>query len=450
MNKILLALTLLTAPLAAFSQARLVINGATPVTIVENGGVAATPIYIEIANPAANAITVSGTSGWIISESEFNMVKWDIGTSTGAYTVPWGYSTTDYLPLTLNLSTAGTGTGSILFSTYHTSSADQFLAGQDPSDVTNMASNTAVGAPSTSDNSYNAVDRFWIMDTYKGAFAYTTKPAASSIVFNYIHANPGAEFAAPNISADESDLIAQRFNPGAHLGWGDWFGSGTWAISGNIGTVTNTNAVSAANFFRSWTLSNSTDPLPISISSLTAQCDNGAALIQWTSQSELNNAYYTVKKTTDNIHFETVATVLSTAPGGNSSFPINYSVTDNAPDAGQSYYFLYQTDLDGNTNPANIPFAIFTGCGTDAVTTVNAYNTTNNIVVQINSVSADEFNISLINMLGQTIYTGPHSVALGNNEIMLPNDVSPGVYVLTIRNEKVNYSKKMVIGVFGK
>jgi len=449
MNKIIPALALFFAPVIAFSQARLVINGATAVTIVENGGTAATPIYLEIANPAANAITTIGALGWIVSEREFDMVKWDIGTTVANYTVPFGLGTTYNLPLTMDISVAGVGAGSILFSTYHTI-ADQKLGvvsttGK-PSDVTNMGAMNNPGLPSANDNSYNTVDRFWEIDAKK--FPYATKPTLSSIMFTYAHSGASAEFAAPNNVADEADLIAQRFNSGFPNPntWGDWLGSGPWAIAGNVGTVTNTAAVSPANFFRSWTLSNSINPLPVVLSSFTAQCDNGAALIQWTTQSEINSDYFTVEKSSDGVHFVQVG---NTIPGaGSTSLASNYSTIDPSPFEGQSYYKLLQTDIDGNVNEVGNPIS-FTDCGTDVVplSTVTAFNTASNIEVQINSTETTNYNISLVNMLGQTIFSGVHEVALGENEVLLPNNLSPGVYILSVKNDKVNYAKKMVLGV---
>jgi len=447
-NKKLLAIILLLSPLFLFSQARLVINGTSAVTIVEHGGTSTTPIYIELANSATNAITVSGSNGWIVSESEYNMVKWDISNTAGTYVMPFGYGTGEYLPLTLTIGTAGSSGGSILFSTYHTI-ADQGTGTTSttgkPSDVKNMGSMyNSGGKPSTSDNSYNAVDRFWVMDSYSGSYKYTTKPAITNIKFSYISSAAGtaSEVSSPNVFT-ESSLIAQRFNSTSGVGWGDWEGTGgTDAVSGNVGTVTS-GAVTNTAFYRSWTLSSQNVPLPIDISSFTAQCDNGAALIQWTSQTEVNNASYTVKRTQDGVHFETVATING---AGNSSFATNYSITDNSPYAGESYYFLFQTDFDGNTNPANIPSTLFSGCGVDNATTVNGYNTTNYVEVQINSVSDDNFDISLTNMLGQTIVHENRAVALGDNEIRLNNNVSPGIYILNVRNDKVNYSKKLIIG----
>jgi len=148
MRKLLPALSLLLAPLATFSQAAiLVINGTTPVTIVENGGTNVKPIYLEISNPAATAIKVTGTKGWIVSEDEWNVVKWDISNTTGTYLVPFGSAGAytgfpkpnggigSYLPLTATINAAGSVGGSIKFATYHTAASNFSYM---PSDVGNM------------------------------------------------------------------------------------------------------------------------------------------------------------------------------------------------------------------------------------------------------------------------------------------------------------------------
>ncbi len=438
MKKILILCSLFSVPLVSMPQMRWVFNGTTPLKLVLARGMQATPVYVEVNNPAPNAITVIGSNAWIISEGEFNMVKWDIGSRFGSYMVPFGYGTTEYLPLTLSMATPGGDGGSILFSTWHTPADNATVM---PFDVTGMAASIS-GQPSNSDNSWNVADRFWVIDTYTVApYAYSSKPALSGIDFSYIsNAGTPSEVASPNVFA-ESNLAAQRFNPAIGMGWGDWIGAGgTDVVSGGTGIV-NSGAVSAANFFRSWTLTNSNSPLPIQFSSFTDQCDNGLALIQWTSQTELNNDYYTIKKTTDNFHFETVGTVKG---AGTSSFPIGYNLTDNYPYQGTSYYLLYQTDFNGNTTQAGsaIPF---TGCGSENATTVNGFNTINYIEILVNSASSDKLEISLVNIIGQIVIHENKTVVTGNNEIRLNNNVSPGIYLLNVKSENINYTRKLII-----
>lgn len=213
-----------------FGQARINLQNGY---VVNNGAV----LVVQNSNP--NAIT--RTNGWIVSETEFSQVEWTIGTSTGTYVVPFGYSNTDYLPLTCQITTggAGIGNGIIKFSSYHGSTWDNSL--YKPSDVVNM---TDFGA---TDYSNNAVDRFWILD----AQGYSTKPSPD-ITFSYIRSGAASEIDAPNYII-ESDLIAQRFNSSSNV-WSDWLGvTGADVTNGNTGTV-NSGTVTPADFYRSWSL----------------------------------------------------------------------------------------------------------------------------------------------------------------------------------------------------
>ncbi len=441
MNKIFTTLLILIIPFATYPQMRWMLNGTTPLTFVLSGGTSATPIYIEVNNPAATALTTIGNNADIISESEFNMVKWDISNNNGASTLPYGVGTSEYLPLSINIGTAGHAGGCILFSTWHTPADNEVPVSNRPTDVNNMNAFAPGGQPSNTDNSWNAVDRFWVIDSYTlPDVSYVIKPALNNIIFRYI-SNAGApsEVASPNVFT-ESSLLAQRFN-GSLTTWGDWLGlGGTDSAGGTVGLV-NSGTVSAANFFRSWTLSSSNSPLPIQIGSYTDECVNGTALIKWTSESEINNAYYTVKKTVDNTHFETVGTI---AGAGTSSMPNTYSLTDDSPYGGTSYYMLYQTDFDNVTNPVGSPIS-FTGCNDEGITTVNGFNTTTGIEVRINSDSYLTVNISLVNMLGQVLLEENHAISKGYNEIQIDHNYTAGIYILNVRSDKINYTKKLIL-----
>lgn len=231
-------ISLIVALLPIMASAQLVMTN--NYYVVLNGGTQAHPASLVLSNSATSAITNLGT-GWIVSENEFNQVDWNIGTNTGKYMVPFGYGTSDYLPVTCDITSAGTGSsGSIKFATYHGSSWTN--SAYEPSDVTNM---TDFGA---ADYSNNAVDRFWILDANSG---YTVKPT-TDITFTYIRNGASSEIAAPNYII-EADLIAQRLNSTSNE-WYDWTGAtGMDVTAGNTGTVSS-GAVPAAGFYRSWCL----------------------------------------------------------------------------------------------------------------------------------------------------------------------------------------------------
>jgi hypothetical protein len=214
--------------------------------MVMSGGTKASPTAMVITTPTSAGITNKGT-GWIVSENEFNQVQWNIGTNTGSYVVPFGYSNTDYLPVTFNIIIPGSsGNGAVKFSTYHCPTWDNLL--YEPSDVVNMLD---FGAPNYSNN---MVDRFWIVD----AGAYSVKPTAST-TYTYIRSGSNSEIVNPNYIV-ESDLIAQRFDTTLKT-WNDFLGvTGSDITNGNTGTVSS-GGVSLNNFFRSWTLANDSNQI---------------------------------------------------------------------------------------------------------------------------------------------------------------------------------------------
>ncbi len=421
-------------------QARLVMNGAY---MVMNGGVSAKPIYLVLHNGAANAITYN--SGGIISESEFNMIWWDIGTNTGTYTIPFQYSTTRYLPLTFNnAGAAGVTSGTIKFSTWH-SVADNWAGVVSttgaPSDVTNMYPATGTSSPSATDDSYYVVDRFWVIDPTGGATPYTTVPNPI-LTFTYINTGAASEVAAPNLAIDGT-LLAQRFNNSALKTWGDWIGpSGhdNTAFGAGTGQVTTNTQIGTANFFRSWTLSDQNAPLPIKLTAFTAQCSNYYALLQWETATESNNDYFTIDRTQDGVHYETVAVVKGS---GTSSTSHSYSAIDYSPLSGNSYYRISQTDLDGVTT--NLNTVVYTPC--ESTESVNAFTVNNNTIdVQINSNSVDTYTFTIMNALGQVISTQQHNVSVGLNDFKLNPQVARGIYIMQIIGKEKVYSKKLALG----
>ncbi|MGB3948412.1 MAG: gliding motility-associated C-terminal domain-containing protein, partial [Bacteroidia bacterium] len=195
--------------------------------------------YLVIDNSNTNAITTLGTGGNIVSEGEFNVVKWNIGTATGNYVVPFTTASSVKIPLALNISVAGAGaSGAILFSTYETSSDSNIVY---PSDVTNMSSLC------TSDNSLFAVDRFWRID----AGSYSTKPTP---IIDFTYDDAVNELAGANTIV-ENNLQAQRFNSTIN----------SWETPVNLfgvanGTLNMVSGVSVnpIDFYQSWTLIDTT------------------------------------------------------------------------------------------------------------------------------------------------------------------------------------------------
>lgn len=99
-----------------------------------------------------------------------------------------------------------------------------------------------------------------------------------------------------------------------------------------------------------------TSPLPISLTSFSALCATGKIQLGWTTQAEINNAFFHLHRSADLLHWEP----LTTLPGaGNSNQPLSYQWSDPVRPEGTVYYRLSQEDVDGTTT-SFAPVAI--GC----------------------------------------------------------------------------------------
>ena len=98
-------------------------------------------------------------------------------------------------------------------------------------------------------------------------------------------------------------------------------------------------------YFTLASINKTTTPLPISLLSFEANLlNNKTVLCEWSSGSEIDNAYYTIEKSQDGKNWIYVSDVKG---AGNASSENNYSTVDYNPFLGLSYYRLSQTDFNG-------------------------------------------------------------------------------------------------------
>ncbi len=87
-------------------------------------------------------------------------------------------------------------------------------------------------------------------------------------------------------------------------------------------------------------------PLPIVLSKFSAVNNPNSVTICWTTESEINNNYFTIYRSEDGKNYEAIGTI---SGAGNSERTINYTFTDYYPSNGIEYYKLKQTDFDGQS-----------------------------------------------------------------------------------------------------
>ena len=392
----------------SFSQNNaLVLSGAF---MVMNGGTNATPIYLVVNQ--SNIAGITRTSGHIVSEGQYNFVRWSTGVGTGSYVYPFGYSTTDYIPFTFN---KNSGNSDVDVSTWATNQKNVPHPGV--SDVAAVCCMKGNGDSITS-----AIDRFWdIRATATNA----------NLTFSY----RGAE----NTTAVPGDPFeAQHWNGSS---WDAPVGPGNAGVN-TIGLIGTAGPILSQTTFSPWVLSRSTAILPVELIRFSAACNDSKADIKWTTETELNNDFFTVERSPDAVNYLPIGIVNG---AGNSSTVRNYSFTDTDPLSGTSYYRLRQTDFNGMTKV--YPPASVSSCGSNGGITVHMGNVSYNghIWIDINGAENNNVRVAVTDMLGRNLYTKYLTDITGSYLLNADLELAGGIYVVSAYTGEKVFSKKIVV-----
>ena len=126
----------------------------------------------------------------------------------------------------------------------------------------------------------------------------------------------------------------------------------------------------------------------------------------------------------------------------NSNVANFYSVTDQNPSSGITYYRLKQVDFNGAITYHEIASS---SCNTNGFE-VNQLALNNNALSFNVSTNLDEdITIYFYDYRGRIILTKTHSLTSGNNLIKLKNlEISTGIYMLSIIGEHNTFATKLM------
>jgi len=84
--------------------------------------------------------------------------------------------------------------------------------------------------------------------------------------------------------------------------------------------------------------------LPIQLSYFNAELNHNEVALEWETQMEINNDFFSVEESSDAIHWYTLTKI---SGNGDSFLPVHYSFIDKDLKDGTNYYRLSQTDFNG-------------------------------------------------------------------------------------------------------
>jgi hypothetical protein len=356
---------------------------------------------------------ISRTGGYIKSEntsSPYGTVEWRTGSLTGSFVYPFGKSSTEYIPFTMNITTAGTpNTGRVAVSTYATATDNTPY----PDGVTNL-NGTSGGA--------SVVDRFWVITL----LGYTGTRPTSTLTFTAT----SAEIASTGATV----VNAQRWAP-----------SNTWepALPGqtynpSTGTVTVPNV----SQYSPWALADIAAPLPVELKSFELVARGDYVEINWVTASELNNDYFTIERKSE---YDEEFEVVTRIPGaGTTNLENRYRIEDYRVAPGTWYYRIKQTDFDGRYSYSPVKSVELTGKGFWQVYP----NPVDGERLNIRFTGADlnkTIMVGVFDSQGRQLFMERRVVTDLEMPVIFREKLSPGIYLIVIRAADVTVHHRFIV-----
>lgn len=168
--------------------------------------------------------------------------------------------------------------------------------------------------------------------------------------------------------------------------------------------------------------------LPISLVNFSGVKKDGSNLLQWSTKSEQNSAYFEVQRSEDGSDFSTITKVNA---AGNSNVVKNYQYNDNELSTSSVFYYrLKMVDIDGTSKFSPI---IFIRNSNSGLTTVYPNPARNQITINISDKSLINTQALLSDLSGKVVQR------ISLNQVSTQVDISRfgrGMYLLKFKDGK--------------
>lgn len=186
--------------------------------------------------------------------------------------------------------------------------------------------------------------------------------------------------------------------------------------------------------------------LPIELISFTATVNRNKVDLNWETLTEFNNDFFTIERTLDGQHFETVSIVKG---GGNTSTYCTYSCEDVLPYSGISYYRLTQTDYDGDSKSYNLISVNFNlPMSNEFSIYPNPISVSEQLTISLQDDKIEEhYVITIHDMSGSLYYSDIIYTNNGNSKLAfdLKDKLSSGTYLFTIMDSNSKKRSKLLV-----
>lgn len=181
--------------------------------------------------------------------------------------------------------------------------------------------------------------------------------------------------------------------------------------------------------------------LPSEIVRFEAKKEGEEVVINWTTATEINSAYFIVEKSKDGTNFGRLTSVDA---HGNSTTLRNYSATDKNPLNGINYYRLQRVDMDGMVSPTEILTVNYRPTPEEPIIYPNPVQ--DFVQIEAKGLDGRDIILEVFNQNGQEVFSG--NFTLDKNGISIPtsqlNIKNSGSYILFFHDSRTTHTMKFM------
>ena len=185
-------------------------------------------------------------------------------------------------------------------------------------------------------------------------------------------------------------------------------------------------------------------PVPVELTSFTANVLNGQVQLDWETATELNNAGFSIQRSKDNNKFIDLAFVKGK---GTTTTQSLYSYTDKSGLSGKYYYRLKQVDFNGSVTYSKST-EVDLGLPKDYALEQNYPNPFNpSTTIEFSLPAAEKVSLKIYNLLGQVVTTlvNGYREAGTYNVNWDASNLSTGIYIYRVEANSFSLTKKMTL-----
>ena len=388
------------------------IFGQSPSIYLQNGAIiylkgSGADIYVQ--DGTTTAIQSTGTSGFNVVDNGVGSINWNIQNNSGTYTIPFISSANEKVPVTIDITSPGTGT---------------YIK------VSN------VDGPSTNYPTFwdpNSINRYWTLNFDN----YTTLPTGN-IILGWTYNDVPTSYLDVQLKYykdvysgvwTNNELATNNIPSNPTL-----LRTTTFPINQYLNTL---------NTHHTWTLVNPNTPLPVELVYLRAfPVENKWIQVEWETATEINNSGFVVERSGDGITWDSLGWV----QGANNSTQTNdYRFPDNNVIPNTTYYYrLKQVDNDGAFEYTDIVSARIT-----SEITIGEFipNPTNHFTrLNINTDNSSPITFKTYDVLGREVNSLSSLIMTGQNTVTLDvRYLSDAAYTVVIYVGDQKFSRRLII-----